>query len=335
MLQHAYHYSADINNCIGVGVLIFILIYANIYLYMSEKNIKKIDKSDIQPPQIQPGGTAIVFQRHEKYQRDVAADNAGSIFREDADTVKAEYERFFEDVIANEGEQEATVLFVSSDTQYNGKGHRSLETAQLAQDAAKVVFEKHNLDPSDRIINLSSDFNVSGFLKTRQLIRPFPKLREPQIFDHPEYADHLRDKYGGVEGLEKGLSPAAWSAHEADSEQVVRERIGAEGIYDILKRTKRSIEILERYARAFHKSNPNKKLIIWVASHYDTISPFVKDTAGISITEEYLPVEYGGGVIIDIPPEETNPTLKIQGQTIPIKLGRSSLKSDPDSRYQK
>ncbi len=62
---------------------------------MSELNIQKIEKEDIKPPVIEPGGTAIVLHRHERYQRDRDAENAGSLFAEDAEAAKRRYEDFF------------------------------------------------------------------------------------------------------------------------------------------------------------------------------------------------------------------------------------------------
>ncbi len=292
------------------------------------EKIKKIKKEDIRPPEIEPGGTAIIFHRHEKYERDRAAENTGSLLPEAAEAARKRYDQFFEDELGMEGDAETVVLFVSSDTQYNGGGRRSLETAQLAQDAAIEVMQTRGIDPQERIINLNPRFTTRGFKPTKQSIRPIKKIREPQIFDKPEYVKYLQDKYGSAVGEAKGngLSPKAWAAHEEDAEKEVREAMGAEGVRDIVVRTKDTLKVLERYARAFHETNPGKRLIIFASSHYDTTSPLVKDATGTDI-REYVPVDYGGGVVIDIPPESNEMHLSAQGQRVKLDLGRRSVGS--------
>jgi hypothetical protein len=288
---------------------------------MTELQISKIEKQDIKVPVIEPGGTAIVFQRHERYERDHTSDRAGSIFPEHAEAAKERDLAFFRDLLAKEEPgQETMFFFVSSDTQYDS-GRRSLETGQLAQDAAIEAMTELGIDPNSRILNLSDDFITKDFKETNQRIRPMVGLREPQIFNQPEYIAHLKNKYGEEDGPGTGLSQAAWGAHEADLEKEVREKHGAEGVHDILDRTKESLRVLRRYSRVFHKQNPNKKLVVWATSHYDTISPFVKEATNTDFSE-YLPVDYGGGVIINISPNGEETILKAQGQEIALELGR-------------
>ncbi len=287
--------------------------------------IEKVEKTDIEAPNIEPGGTAIVFHRHERYERDRQAENSGSLLPEAAEAARERYKKFFEDVLSQEDGTETMFLFVSSDTQYNGSGYRSLETAQLAQDTAIEVMQAAEIDPSERIINLNPNFNTRQSEVTGQTIRPAAAIREPQIFDTPEYVDHLKEKYGGEDGPGTGMSPEAWAAHESDQEKEVREKLGAEGVREMLDRTKKFLKLLKRYSKAFHSSNPNKRLVIWGASHYDTISPLVKDATGTDFSE-YVPVDYGGGVVIDIPPEDGEAELRAQNKKVKLALGKSSTR---------
>lgn len=71
------------------------------------------------------------------------------------------------------------------------------------------------------------------------------------------------------------------------------------------------------------RSTLEKKLIIWAASHYDTISPFVKDATNVSF-ENHIPVDYGAGVVIELN-KETPPVLRAQGQKIVLSLGKKLL----------
>lgn len=296
---------------------------------MSE--ITKIEKSDIQAPQLAVGESAIVFQRHERYNRDRDAADAGSLSPEHTGPAFERDVQFFEEMLAQETDgAETMVLFVSSDTQYAGKGHRSMETAQIAQDAASEVMSRMGIDPVDRIINLSPDFVTNGFAETGQSVRPDKKLREPQIFDTPGYVDHLREKYGKEDGPGNGISPKAWAMHEMDAEKEDREQFGAESVFDMLDRTKDSLAVVERYAKVFHANNPNKRLVVWMASHYDTLSPLVKDAQGISF-EAYVPVDYGAGVVIKLGTEGA-PVLEAQGHSVPLDLGKKAVASLSEQR---
>jgi hypothetical protein len=302
---------------------------------MSETNILRIEKEDIAAPVIEPGGTTIVLQRHERYNRDSLAEDAGSITEEAAEDAYRRALTFYEDVLDQETNgAETTLFFVSSDTQYAGKGYRSLETADVAQQAATAALEARGIDPAARIINLNNAFKTDRHEPTNQDVRPIKHLREPQIFDKPEYVSHLRDKYGAEEGPGTGMSPRAWAMHEADAEKDIRESLGAEGVYDVVDRTKKAISIFERYSSIFHANNPNKRLVIWADSHYDTISPLVKDATGASF-EDHVPVDYGAGVVMNIAPDSHEVILTAQSQEVALKLGRDAMNATgQEQRHQ-
>jgi hypothetical protein len=293
---------------------------------MSEQHIPKIEKADIRVPELAPGGSAIILQRHEAYQRNRGAENSGSILPEAAEVTLKNDKEFFKQLLEQESDgAETMILFVSSDTQYAGAGRRSLETAQLALDAASEVMADAGIDPASRIVNLSPAFKTNRFEPTDQDIRPIPQLREPQIFDgDPRYIEYLREKYGAADNSGGGLSIAAFTAHEADLEAAMREEYGAEGVHDIIDRTKKSVELFTKYAHWFHHHNPNKRLIIWAATHYDTISPLVKDATGTPLTE-FIGVDYGGGVTIEVPPESTEATLTTRTLKTTLKLGGKAV----------
>lgn len=285
---------------------------------------RKIEKEDIKIPIInRAGDTSIVFQRHGKYDRNHASETAGSITPESAEELyvydKQQFDDLFkyENLLENSGD--VYVLFVSSDTQYAGKGYRSLETAQVAEDAAIKSLEDAGLNPSERILNLNPDYKLARHDETNQDIRPIAGIREPQIFNPRDidYLTHLQETHGyGDDETKTGLAPKAWAAHEMDAEAEVRETTGAESEDEILRRTKKSLAILERYAQVWHANNPDKRLVIWAASHYDTISPLVKEVDGVhrnkdgSITDAYQAVDYGGGVVINIPSKKVQDNLR-------------------------
>lgn len=302
---------------------------------MTEKLIEKVEKTDIEAPKLEAGGTAIVLQRHSKYERKRDIETAGSILEEDARATKEQDVRFFEDMFAQDKADgvETMVLFVSSDTAYAGKGRRSMETGQLAQDAALETLMSMGLsreEAENRIINFNTGFSVKRHEPTDQDVRSMPGLVEPKIFDEsPEFVAYLKEKYADNSIAEQsagGMSPEAFAAYEMDADAEVREEMGAEGVYDILDRTKHSVEMLARYAKWFHAKNPGKRLVIWGTSHYDTISPLVKDTTEVGF-DEYVGVDYGGGIVMEVPVETKDVILAARGKRVAVKLGKSSLEN--------
>lgn len=286
----------------------------------TKSSIEKITKQDISVPDLSPGDTAIVLQRHERYQRDKDSESAGSIFEQDAEVAFESYKLFFGELFEND--PSTKLLFVSSDTQYAGKGRRSMETAELAQKAAIEAMQGLDIEPRKAILNLNSEFTTKGG-DGHPDVRPIKGLREPQIFDNsPEYMQFLNDKYGADENGAI-LSQAAFAAHEMDADKDAREQLGAEGVHDIVARTRASLAVLKRYSEYFHSSHPDTKLVVWAASHYDTISPLAKDVEGIGF-EEYIPVDYGAGVVITID-KKGETLLNTEHHKVPIKLGKTAL----------
>jgi len=299
---------------------------------MSEQKPSKIEIQDIVTPKLGIGDTSIVFQRHGVYSRDRGAENAGSITPESAEAMRLHDLKFFKEVL---DQPDVYVLFTSSDTQYAEKGYRSLETAQVAQDAAVEAMLDADIDPTQRIINFNPEYKTATHEPTDQAIRPIYGVREPQIF-HPDdkaYLTHLGETYGYADEENKaGLSPRAWGMHEMDAVPEERKKTGAEGQNDLIDRTESSLAILERYARIWHVNNPGKRLVIWTASHYDTINPLAKKVDGTlrnpdgTLTDAYQSVDYGGGVIINVPAEsEKEKTLQRRDGEKTIQLGKSAV----------
>lgn len=276
----------------------------------------KLTKEDIQPKPGDPESTQIILQRHGAYERSRYSENVGSLPPESA---QAEYEaalKYFESYLAalNEEErQNVEIIVVSSDTQYFEGGRRSLETASLAQRAAEEVLKKYGI-PTENIINNTGRLSGDGQPRT------MPKLREPNFLNEsPDFLDFMLEKYGD-------LNLDFWLAFEEDRHKDVREQMGAEGPDDIADRTAFTIRVLARYAKAFHKANPGKRLIIWGATHYDTISPFVKRDVFEEPKEKQLLVSYGGGFTIDID-SEGNASTELGGKNYTVNIKKEKPNS--------
>ncbi len=242
---------------------------------------RKIEGRHIEPIPPEVDGTAIILQRHGEYERSVDSPQVGSLteagIRNIYEGAKTYFSTLFESVPEAE-RKDLDFLVLASDTQYEGGGRRSIETSDQVMMALKEELNVRNL-------NESQVLNTSG-------ARSNPKLREPQMFNQsPEFVQFLKDKYG-----DRGLQ--FWIAFEEDKEKETREQMGAEGPDEITDRMKLMVEVLTRYSQFYHRKHPGKRLVIWGATHYDTISPFVKrELFGVG-KEIPLGVDYGAGISI-------------------------------------
>lgn len=266
-----------------------------------------IEKEDIEasPPDVE--GTAIVLQRHGEYERTEDNPRIGSLTPEGSEDVYASAETFFEKVFSGIPEEErknVDILVLASDTQYQDGGRRSVETAERVIRAISETLEEFGLDQS-QLLNGSGNISGDGGPRISE------RLREPQMFnDSPDFVEFLKREYGDRD-------KSFWIAFEEDAEKEARERMGAEGPDEIVDRTKREVDVLSRYSRAYHHKHPEKRLIIWAATHYDTISPYAKREILGEDKEYPLGVDYGAGIVMKIDPEG-NKTVKIQGKAYEV-----------------
>ncbi len=265
---------------------------------------KKIEKSDIVAQPLLANETEIVAQRHGDYVRDRNDSRVGSLTSEAEKEVRETAESYFRNLVEQTPVEERhtlDVLFVTSDTQYFEGGRRSAETASIAQEAATKIFQEYGI-PLENIHNTRGDLKR---VDENSEARPMASLREPQFLDNnPEFANKLLQKYSQTEGPdgEKKLDVNFWIAFETDAEAELRQQHGAEGPDDIAQRTAHSIDVLGRYAQIYHKRNPGRRLVVWAATHYDTISPYVRRDIlkQDNYKDESLGVALGGGITIHI-----------------------------------
>ncbi|MEK7186921.1 MAG: hypothetical protein AAB690_01200 [Patescibacteria group bacterium] len=270
----------------------------------------KIEKGGIEPVLSEVGGTEIILQRHGKYERSTDNKHAGSLTEEGAEEVYIQGKDFFKrlfEMVPESERHDVDILVLASDTQYKDGGRRSMETAEQVIKGLKEELAGLGLDEA-QLLNTSSNTHGEGNP------RPTPELREPRIFDNsPEFVEFLKKKYGDL-GLD------FWIAFEEDKEKEIREKMGAEGPDEITDRMQSMIDVLVRYSRFYHKKHPDRRLVIWAVTHYDTISPYVKREILEAGKEAPLGVDYGAGILINLD-KDGKGTVKI-GETeyeVPLK----------------
>lgn len=260
----------------------------------------KVLRSDLMPREFDEEETLIALQRHGKYSRD--GESVGSLteeaVREEANAARKYFEGQLE-LIPEEERKDVSFLFVASDTSY-GEGQRSMETGNIVLETLKQVLAENGLG-EEQILNNSDR------IKGGEGVRPTQHLREPLFFEEtPEYFQFMKEKYSG--GSDE-LGPDFWAAVEGDLEAEVRKEMGAEGPDDMADRMQKVVKLFKRFASIYHHNNPNKRLIIWAASHYDTISVLVKRDLYNAPHSQFVGVENGGGINIKVDKDGNSDTI--------------------------
>jgi hypothetical protein len=279
---------------------------------------KMIGPDDIHPNLPKVGGTLIVLERHGKYIRDKSDESLGSLTPEAAEAEEAKGVQFMRDIFAQMPVEECSaidVLIVASDTSYEGGGRRSYETAQAIQRGMTAAFESAGLGPEHILNNIHP---VETPEKTLETGVPWamPSLREPRMSTDRRFGAMLAAWY--PDDLEKMI------AFEEDRHVEERLAMGGEGPGEIADRTLETIDLLNQLAVIHHAENPDRRLVVWAASHYDTISPLVKLKLAGGAATDVVQVAYGGGISIDIGPDN-HATSTIAGVNYEVPLTSDAI----------
>lgn len=239
-----------------------------------------IDSSAISP-MINQNQTQLIFQRHCDYDR-----NNGGLIPESANFQKKVVTSFIDDIKISftlEDLNNTYFLFTSSNTISNNSFKRCIETTNIAMDLMKQFLQENHIS-TNHIMNLNKDSNYNGSVHESK------QLTEPQMLtDSTGYFEFLKEKHHGI-------NLDFWIDFEEDLSKEKREELNSEGPDQIVKRAVWYINILQRYANDFHMKYPNKRLIIWNGTHYDLISPLVKQRILNWEKSDVVNVQYCGGI---------------------------------------
>lgn len=295
---------------------------------------EKVTEADISHEAPLENGTKLILQRHGKYERSLEAENAGSIIEEATKSLEEQGYNLFSDILKSLPEEDRhniDMLFVASNTRYGVNadlGQRSMETAEHMMRGVQRALEENNLS-LNQILNKNSNYHTHIQEEDPEgSVRPVEGIVEPQIFgDDAKLAKFISSKVGAPIG-----SVPFWQAYESDRFKEEREAAGIEGPHEIADRMQHFVEVLARYARRYHAhtTNSGKRLIILASTHYDTISPFVKDYV-LQMTKEesdaaFVGVDYAGGISIEIDPQagELTGKVSVNGKDYRIELAGKS-----------
>lgn len=278
--------------------------------------IHGITEADLRMVVPEVDGTSLVLQRNAKDERNPDAKDFGALTPEALEQTRAQAKQYFLNLFAAlspEERKDVEILVVASDAKLESpegltsEHKRGLETAEQVINGIEEALEEVGIDRSQLL-------NRSEFAEFAEPEGPveFDELEALKMFSKsPDFVQYLVEKYG--------IGKKFWINYEMDSERETRKAMNAEGVEDIAERMRYFLLMLARAADQRHKENPGKRLVIWAVSHYDAISPFVKRRVLDRPATDYLPVNAGGGVTLEISPEGDVKT-ELSGKPFDVKL---------------
>lgn len=275
--------------------------------------VERITVQDLRPLIPEPDGSVLVLQRHAKDNRDPNSElEIGALVPESAERVHLQAKEFFEQVfnsLTPEERKTIDIMVIASDTKLvtpeglRSPHQRAIESAEQVLAGIREAMQEHGIEENQLLNNAAS---TDG-----KPIEQAPLRDLLATEDSPEYLNFLKEKYGtGVE---------FWQAYENDTERETREQMGAEGPTEIADRLDYFLSRTTESMNACHRSNPGRRLITWVVTHYDTISPYLKRHVTKMDQTMYLPVDHESGIVINIDREGQAKTA-ISGQEYEIDL---------------
>lgn len=280
--------------------------------------IKGVTECDLRVVLPLVGETTIILQRNAKDERNPESPNYGALTPETAekthDNAKSYFEQIFQGLSSEERKQ-IEILVVASDAilitpmgpEYSSPHKRGLETAVKVIEGAKKAMKEFGV-PEKQLLNLS-EFTAESEIEGPVEFEDLKDLK--MLSKSPEFVDYLRNKYGAGKEF--------WSAYEGDKEKVKRKELDAEGVWEIAERMRAFIDLLTKGSLERHSRLANRRLIIWAVTHYDSLSPFIKVNVLKKPATDYLPINAGGGITLEINKEGEVKT-EINNQKFDVRL---------------
>ncbi len=307
---------------------------------MEMPKIEKLTRKDtvIPPPVLD--GTVMILRRHGDYQKDGTQENPGSIkkgWEEMFAQESREQLRAMIEAIPVSERSLIDFLSVGSPTEVFG-GQRSMETAQIELANIEALMTQFGI-PQENLLNLHENIKTEiTNPRTQEHKKEGAQPRSAKDLEHPralqesqEFIEHILDAVLSDEKkngktyeekisllyTDKDVAQKFWQLYEEDVFGEKRQELGAEGPLEMANRFAHFLDVLNRFARKYHAKNPGRRLIVLGASHYDTLTTYVKNHVANIDQKEYLPVDFGGGIGIAISPDGTAKSV-INGQEFPI-----------------
>lgn len=276
--------------------------------------------------------TRVILQRHSDYANDFPDDRnkltkkeiatLGHLTPEGiANSQAATRERV--EVALKEGGPDTDFLVIASPTFWVDLpelGQRAIETGEvIAEEILRQLHEQGLSD--DQLLNTTDSFR-SGVKSDYhdRLVRPKKQLVESQMFQDPKFTDKVRDEFGGKQNRE------FWDKYNADppDRKALRKANPvdgnpAEGSPETAERMNFVVNAAERYAEAYHRKNPGRKLVIFLVSHHEAIEPYIQ--RALRVPPKVFEPDKNQGVTIDVDAQGVGHT-NVAGEDITVEFTR-------------
>jgi len=262
----------------------------------------KITSRDIILPLPDKGETIVILQRNaEDYQgrinqKDLSNETAliGDLLPESItnsyDCAKVTLTDFL-DRLSVEDRNQVDFLIIASDPRLgvrnieHKESLRTINTAKEVLRAVKDIIKKYGLS-EEQLINSTATPDCS--------VVEISEIKEEKTFvDYPELMEFVERK-----STETGED--WWNIYEKDLYFEERENLRIEGADSIRKRMYQFMSFVGGGTN-YHKSNPNRRLVFWAITHFDTITPYLQGLLkDLNQARKVPPVDFLGGITLHI-----------------------------------
>lgn len=277
---------------------------------LEKPSVEKVTLADLNFEAPGINEISIILQRNIKDIRDSESEiEMGSLDPEEAEETKRRTKDLFDEIFKKaKSPRDLDILVVAANsflgTEMSGvksEKKRAVETGRVIMEAIREAISENNLNPEQLINKKDTPSEIS-------------RLKDAYMFDEsPDYVDFLRSKYG--EGKD------FWVAFESDAEKETRLRFGAEGPIEIADRINSYISIVVRAMKSYMSSRSPRGVIVYMVSHYDSMSPYIKrhilKMGEKDFLARHLPIDHGAGIVLNVD-KDGETTTKLNG--IELKL---------------
>ena len=202
------------------------------------------------------------------------------------------------------------VLVIASDprlgvrNKIHTESMRSIDTAKEVLRAANDAMQASTI-AKKQLLNTTA-VPDGGVVEISEIKTALP------IHDSPELIEFLQTK--GAKNI--------WDNYHRDTYKTERETTGIEGPKEIAERLDNFLSCVQA-TKNYHVCNPNRRLVFWMVTHFDTIAPYLE-----LITEDLpsgtYPVDHLGGIILHIK-KDASTVVTVQKNTYQTNLNFSAI----------
>lgn len=256
-----------------------------------------LTKEDLRIPEtFEPGDELIVLACNIKDIRAQEDGEIGTLYPEQADAFRSSIEALADSIYEPLSEVERenldivvlagdTTLVTPGDEGLRVSQQRAVLTGREAIAGISQSMEKYGIDASKHII---SDGEKPVALSHLRDVNMLHETDNPNV---KQFVDYMINKYGSGREL--------WMAFEDDTEKELRDSLGVEGPNEIADRVSQLVNLSAYIADLTKQGDKDKRVVVFAVGHYDNISPWAKKTLlGINPADGFIPVEKGGGLVI-------------------------------------